>query len=126
MILVHTSVCIRFLANIRPFASQMRELLMLQQVTGHEFVYGELLIGDLGGRRQALADYSLMFQVPRLAHTEVVDFVRFHRLSGRGLSWIDTHLLAAALVSRNQLWTADTRLNQAAHDLGVAYTHTVQ
>jgi hypothetical protein len=64
MVLVDTSVWIRFLANQAPFAGKLDELLRQGEVCGHDFVFGELLIGDKGGRKQLLADYALMHQAP--------------------------------------------------------------
>jgi hypothetical protein len=40
--------------------------------------------------------------------------------SGRGIGWIDAHLLASAVVGGFQLWTADSSLEGAARDLGVS------
>ena len=80
-----------------------------------------MLIGDRGGRRRLLDDYGLMHQAPTVPHGEVVRFVRERRLHGRGVGWIDTHLLASALVGRLRLWTADPRLKTVAAELGIAY-----
>jgi predicted nucleic acid-binding protein len=121
MVLVDTSVWIRFLANRTPFASRLDELLGRGEVCGHDFVFGELLIGDKGGRRQFLADYQLMRQAPVVPRHEVVEFVRRRRLHGRGIGWVDTHLLASALVSHVPLWTADPRLADVARELGMEY-----
>ena len=81
----------------------------------------ELLIGDKGGRKQLLADYEQMHQAPVVAHSELVAFVRDRRLRGRGIGWIDAHLLASALVGRLKLWTTDPRLTTLAKELGIAY-----
>ena len=121
MVLVDTSVWIRFLANRSPFAGRLDELLGQREVCGHDFVIGELLIGDKGGRQQLLADYGLMHQVPVVPHREVAEFVRGRRLPGRGIGWVDTHLLASALVSHVPLWTADPRLEAVARELGIDY-----
>jgi hypothetical protein len=51
----------------------------------------------------------------------VVAFVRNRRIHGRGIGWIDAHLLASSLVGRLKLWTTDPRLMAAAKELGVAY-----
>lgn len=120
-VLADTSVWIRFLADRPPYAAELARLLSRQEVRGHEFVYGELLIGDRGGRARLLANYGLLDRAPTLAHSEVVEFVRARRLHGRGLGWIDAHLLASALVARLTLWTADQALTSAAAKLGVAY-----
>ena len=121
IVLVDTSVWIRFLSNRAPYAAELDGLLSRDEVSGHEFVYGELLIGDKGGRRQLLASYEQMHQAPAVRHVDVVGFVRDRRLHGRGIGWIDAHLLASALVGRLKLWTTDPRLAVIAGELGVAY-----
>lgn len=121
IVLVDTSVWIRFLSNQSPYALALAGLLDREEVSGHEFVYGELLIGDKGGRRQLLTEYERMHQAPQVPHREVVDFVRGRQLHGRGIGWIDAHLLASALVARLKLWTADPRLAALARELRVAY-----
>jgi len=52
-VLVDT-VGIRFLANRAPYADQLEELLSCDEARGHDVVYGELLIGDVSGRRRLL------------------------------------------------------------------------
>jgi predicted nucleic acid-binding protein len=120
-VLVDTSVWIRFLSGRPPYADGLQELLGRDEVFGHELVQGELLIGDPGGRRKLLADYELMRQARVAAHAEVVEFVRGRRLHGRGIGWIDAHLLASAIVERLRVWTADPRLAELAAELGVSY-----
>jgi len=119
MVLVDTSVWIRFLSNRRPYATELEQLLKRGEVGGHDFVLGELLIADKGGRKQLLADYVLMHHVPAVPHPEVVEFVRQRRLHGRGIGWIDVHVLASALVARVNLWTADPRLAAVAIEFGI-------
>jgi predicted nucleic acid-binding protein len=121
MILVDTSVWIRFLSNRAPYAAELDRLLALDEVTGHQLVYGELLIGDRGGRNKLLAAYEFMHQAEMVPYQEVVAFVRRRGLHGRGAGWIDIHLLASAIVGRLLLWTADPRLAAVANELGVAY-----
>lgn len=121
IVLVDTSVWIRFLSNRAPYAARLEELLSRGEVCGHAFVYGELLIGDLGGRKQLLADYEQMYRASVVPHNDVVAFVCSRRIHGRGIGWIDAHLLASSLVERLKLWTADPRLVALAKELGVAY-----
>ena len=120
-VLVDTSVWIRFLANRTPYARELDGLLSRDEVSGHDFVYGELLIGDKGGRKTLLADYERMDQAPVVSQAEVVGFVHARKLNGRGIGWIDAHLLASALVGRLKLWTADSPLAAVATELGIAY-----
>ena len=120
-VLVDTSVWIRFLSNRLPYAAELDDLLSRDEVSGHDFVYGELLIGDKGGRKKLLADYERMDQAPVVRHDEVVAFIRDRKLHGRGIGWIDAHLLASALVGGLRLWTVDPRLAMLAKELGIAH-----
>jgi hypothetical protein len=42
-------------------------------------------------------------------------------LHGRGIGWLDAHLLASALVGHLKLWTADLRLGTIATELDISY-----
>ena len=121
IVLVDTSIWIRFLANRAPYAAALDDLLSRDEVSGHSLVYGELLIGDRGGRRSLLADYGRMHQAPIVPHADVATFVVDRGLNGRGIGWIDAHLLASALVARLTLWTADASLAAIATELGIAF-----
>ena len=120
-VLVDTSVWIRFLSNRAPDAAELDSLSSRDDVSGHEFVYGELLIGDKGGRKTLLANDEQMDQAPVVPHAEVVAFVRARKLHGRGIGWIDAHLLASALVARLRLWTTDPASAALAKELNIAY-----
>ena len=121
MVLVDTSVWIRFLANRTPYAAELDRLLERDEAAGHDLVYGELLIGDSGGRNRLLRSYDLIHRVPSVGHEDVVTFARSHKLFGRGIGWIDAHLLASALVAGVALWTAHEHLARLADELGVAH-----
>jgi len=121
MVLVDTSVWIRFLADRKPYAAQLDRLLERDEAAGHDLVYGELLIGDPSGRERLLSFYQLMHRLPPVRHPDVVEFVRAHKLHGQGIGWIDAHLLASALVANVPLWTADERLANVAGKLQIGY-----
>jgi predicted nucleic acid-binding protein len=121
MVLVDTSVWIRFFFGQQPYSAEMHRLLARDEVVGHELVYGEILIGDRGGRQKFLAFYERMRQASMVPHHEVIGLVRHRNLHGRGIGWIDVHLLASALAERLQLWTADRNFAAVAEDLGIAY-----
>ena len=122
MVLVDTSVWIRFLRGLAPFAAELDALLDRDEVLGHDLVQGELLIGDRGGRSALLPSYQKMLRAPTVSHDEVVELVRSRRLNGRGIGWLDAHLLASALVAGASFWTADRRLVGLAADLGVGHS----
>jgi len=124
VILVDTSVWIRFLAGREPYASSLDELLASERVMSHDLVHGELLIGDAGGRAKLMASYAEIRRADTIPHVEVVEFVRSRQLQGRGIGWVDAHLLASTLVERGRLWTADASLADVAAELHVAYAPT--
>ena len=124
MVLVDTSIWIRFLAGQEPFASALDQLLVNDRVLSHDLVHGELLVGDRGGRRKLLAAYGEIHRARTVRHAEVVELVKVRKFHGRGIGWVDAHLLASTLVERCTLWTADVRLADLASELRVAHAPT--
>jgi predicted nucleic acid-binding protein len=125
VILVDTSVWIRFFSNQAPYVDRLDTLLDRGEAAGHELVYGELLIGDREGRTKFLASYERMYQASMVPHADVVAFVRARKLHGRGLGWVDVHLLASTIVERSQLWTADSSFAGVAREFGVAWERPI-
>jgi len=102
----------------------MDRLLASGRVMAHDLVQGELLIGDAGGRTKLLVAYAEIHRAGTVPHEEVVELVRARKLQGRGIGWIDAHILASALVERCRLWTADANLAGVATELRIAHTST--
>jgi hypothetical protein len=121
MTLVDTSIWVRFLQKREPYHTELKTLLSQEQVIGHPLVFGELLIGDSGGRTRVLDDYARMEHARAVAHEELVTLVRTRRLFGRGIGWIDVHLLASAILCRATFWTADQALEEVASEFGIVY-----
>jgi predicted nucleic acid-binding protein len=86
----------------------------------HRFVIGELACGNLHQREQILGMLGNLAHGPFVDHAEVLKFVERERLMGRGLGWVDVHLLASATLAHLTLWSLDRRLAKAARDLHVA------
>ena len=124
MVLVDTSVWIRFLAGREPYARSLDELLASDRVMGHDLVHGELLIGDVGGRAKLIAAYAEIRHAGTIPHVEVVELVRTRKFQRRGIGWLDAHLLASTLVEHVRLWTADASLADVATELRIAYAPT--
>jgi len=117
MFLVDTSVWVEHLARGHP---QLVELLHEGQVVCHPFVIGELACGYLRNRREILALLGALPQARVAEHDELLRFVDHHRLSGRGLGWVDVHLLGGAFLSSCILWTTDKALHETARALRIA------
>jgi hypothetical protein len=85
----------------------------------HPFVAGELACGNLNlkHRTEILCDLAALPAATRASDAEVMRLVYDRRLWGRGLGWIDMHLLASALLSHCRLWTLDKPLATAASEL---------
>lgn len=116
MILVDTSVWVE---HFRHGAVGLETPLNDGQVVCHPFIIGELACGNLKNRSQIL---SLLDTLPmaRLAeHEEVMHFIEKYRLMGKGLGYIDVHLLASAMLTRISLWTLDKRFATASTALGI-------
>jgi hypothetical protein len=73
------------------------------------------------GRKELLANYGRMDRALVIAHSDIVAFVRDRKLHGRGVGWIDVHLLASPLVCRLKLWTTNPALATLAKELGISY-----
>jgi predicted nucleic acid-binding protein len=114
--LVDTAVWIdHFRKRGHPLAAQLEAA----QVITHPFVIGELACGQIARRAEVLSALAALPHVPVVEHAEVLAFLTAHRLHGRGLGWIDLHLLASARLARVPFWTTDKRLASAAHDLAL-------
>jgi predicted nucleic acid-binding protein len=114
MVLVDTSV---WIDHLRKDNSRLSDLLHQSRVLIHPFIIGELSCGNLKNRTTLL---HLLNSLPRsveATHNEVFTLVESRNLSGRGIGWIDAHLLASALLSAADLWTLDKRLARIYTDL---------
>lgn len=96
-------------------------LLDAQEVLGHPFVIGELALGHLELRGVILAELSKLPKALVASHQEILTFIDTYQLFGRGIGYVDVHLLAATqLTSGARLWTHDRRLHSVADHLGFA------
>ena len=84
-------------------------------------VIGELACGSLPRRSEFLTFVSRLPPAKVASHEEVLDLIERLQLWGAGLSYVDVHLLASALLSDIPLWTEDKHLRAAAEAFGVVY-----
>ena len=118
MILVDTSVWVN---HLRFADERLTALLHEKEVLGHPFVIGEVALGHLRQREATLRSLQRLPQAAVATHREVLRLIQAHPLHGRGIGYVDAHLLAATrLTIGASLWTADRRLETVAAELGVA------
>ena len=117
MILVDTSIWIDHLRKRNP---RLPSLLQEEEVLCHPFVIGEIACGNLGNRSEILQLLSALPRARIAEHDDVLHLLETRRLFGRGLGWIDAHLLASALLTRCAVWTRDTAMGEAAETLGIS------
>lgn len=117
MVLVDTSV---WVAHLRQGAIGLETLLHEGRVVCHPFVVGELACGNLQNRSEILSLLQALPQAIRAQHEEVIQFIENFRLMGKGLGYIDMHLLASARLTGVPIWTLDQRLHEVALKLGLA------
>jgi len=116
MILVDTSVWIE---HLRAGSDRLRTLLFDEQVLCHPFIVGELACGTLRNRREILGMLRALPDAHVVEHEEVLSFLAARLLYGRGIGWVDAHLLASTLLTGCTLWTFDKPLRRAAVALNV-------
>ncbi len=119
MVLVDTSVWIE---HLRKGDAALSAVLETGQVLMHPFVLGELACGNLNNRAGLLALLRALPPAPVATADEALGFIDRHQLMGRGIGYIDVHLLAsAALAAPARLWTRDKRLANVAVDLNLRF-----
>lgn len=119
MILVDTSV---WVDHLRSRNATLVDELGAGRVLAHPFVIGELACGHLQNRREVLDLLGRLPSAPTATHAEALGFLDRRALMGRGIGFIDVHLLASvALATPTRLWTRDRRLAAVAAELDLAY-----
>src|SRR5579862_9358810 len=101
MLLADTSVWIEHFRRREPaLAHRLSEGLVLM----HPFVSGELACGNLKDRAAILSHLQALPAATLASNVEVLRLIEDQRLWGRGLGWIDVHLVASALLSNCRFW----------------------
>lgn len=119
MILVDTSV---WIDHLRSGEQRLSEALEGERVMMHPFVLGELACGNLKDRREVLRLLEDLPAAPTATDLEALEFIERRALMGRGIGYLDVHLLASTvLYGGARLWTRDRRLAAAATELELAF-----
>jgi predicted nucleic acid-binding protein len=120
VILVDTSV---WVDHLRTGNAVLFDRLNAGRILTHPLIIGELALGDLRQRIAVLEALADLPQAVTATNLEVLHFIGHRHLSGRGIGYVDVHLLAATqLTTGAALWTHDKRLQSVAERLGLAMT----
>lgn len=118
MILVDSSVWIDHFAN--PIAALV-DLAAIRQLLAHPFVVGELALGSIKNRPQIMKGLLDLPKAVVANDDEVLAMIERRSLFSRGISYVDAHLLASALLTdETKLWSFDRRLHMIAVELNCA------
>jgi predicted nucleic acid-binding protein len=119
VILVDTTV---WIDHLRSGETALAAALEDGRVLMHPFVLGELACGTLKNRDEVLDLLGNLPAAPTATDPEVLGLIERRALMGRGIGYIDVHLLAsAALADVGRLWTRDRRLAAVASELELAF-----
>ncbi|MCP4713737.1 MAG: type II toxin-antitoxin system VapC family toxin [Deltaproteobacteria bacterium] len=118
MVLVDTSI---WIAHLREGRSRLGELLEDAGVACHPFIIGELACGNLKNRAELLSLFHALTLVTILEHEELLYFIEHNKVMGKGLGFVDMHLLASACLAHIPLWSFDKKLHAVAAQLKIAY-----
>ena len=118
MVLVDTSI---WVAHLRQGLRRLENLLMDAEVICHPFIISELACGNLKNRNEIISLLQSLPIAPTIEFEEFLFFIDRNHLMGKGIGFVDVHLLASAQLAGMPLWTADKKLKSAADQLKLAF-----
>jgi predicted nucleic acid-binding protein len=121
MVLVDTSV---WVSHLKAGNAELANLLNDGNVLCHPFIVGELACGNLRDRSLVLSYLQLLPMSVEVEHDEVLSFIADNHLMGKGIGYVDAHLIASAVLTDASLWTLDRKLSNAADILHIKFQGT--
>ncbi|MDH5718751.1 MAG: PIN domain-containing protein [Spirochaetia bacterium] len=109
MTLVDTSVWIDHFRNKN---KKLIVLLEENKVLTHSFIIGELACGNIKNRNEILNLLKTLPFANEPTNEEVLVFIEKRNLYGKGLGFIDIHILSSALLNNSNLYTLDKKLQK--------------
>ncbi len=91
------------------------------EVMCHPFIIGELACGNLKNRNEIIPLLQSLPMASMIGFDEFLFFIERNHLMGKGVGFVDIHLLASAQLTGVPLWTADNRLKSAADQLALTF-----
>ena len=83
----------------------------------HRFVIGELRLGNIPKRKSFLKLIENLPQCTQATNEEVTFLIEENKLYGKGIGYMDAHILASSIISTASLWTLDKRLDSISKKL---------
>jgi len=118
MVLVDTSIWIN---HLRSGDRHLKKLLLNGEVFCHPYIIGELACGNIKNRQEIIPLLKELPQAPVVEFDEFLYFIEQNKFYGKGIGFVDIHLLASAKLGQLLLWTGDKRLQSASVDLNLKY-----
>jgi predicted nucleic acid-binding protein len=118
MVLVDTSV---WVTHLRSGSVGLEKLLNEGDVVCHLFIVGELACGNLSNGPEILSLLQALPLAVHAEHEEVMHFIENYSLMGKGLGYVDMHLITSALLTKVPIWTLDKKLKGVSSKLGLEY-----
>lgn len=118
MVIVDTSI---WVTHLRQGSRRLEKLLVDAEVMCHEFIVGELACGNLKNRTEIISLLQSLPMAPTIEFDEILFFIDRHHLMGKGVGFVDVHLLASAQLTVTPLWTADKKLVSVVDQLELAF-----
>ena len=97
----------------------MNSLLDADDILIHPAVIGELACGTIRNRDEILASLADLPFALHAPDEDVLSLIERRRLFGKGIGWVDSHLLTSALITECEFWTLDKTLAQRAKEIGL-------
>ena len=119
MVLIDTSVWVN---HLRAGNDHLKKLLLEMRVSCHPFIVGELACGNIKNRKEFLSLIQTLPMVQSINEKEFLYFVEQNNLIGKGVGFVDVHLLASARLSEISLWSFDKKLDRIASYLDINYS----
>jgi predicted nucleic acid-binding protein len=120
MILVDSSI---WIDHLKKHDTRLDALLREGRVGMHGMLIGELACGNLKDRSAILEDWQALPRLESVSDEAAMEFIEENQLMGRGIGFVDVHLLAAVAEHKSvRVWTRDKRLARIAAELRLAFS----
>ncbi|MGZ3686949.1 MAG: type II toxin-antitoxin system VapC family toxin [Bdellovibrionota bacterium] len=116
MFIADTSI---WIDHIRKPVLELALYLDEAKILSHSSAIGELALGQFRDRDTFIEYMGLLPQAKEANTAELLELIRLHKLSGKGLSLVDVQVLASALITECGILTRDKAMFSAMRRLRI-------